>query len=101
VPALHVGGQRLRERLRVELPRRAALAESVEQLGGGVVGFEDPPGVAGDGNPSGGPYPANGVMTYYSGDQNGSWMETCTLPSAEKALCTAVLDNFVSAYGTD
>jgi len=76
-------------------------AESVEQLGGGVVGFEDPPGVAGDGNPSGGPYPANGVMTYYSGDQNGSWMETCTLPSAEKALCTAVLDNFVSAYGTD
>jgi hypothetical protein len=40
-------------------------------------------------------------MTYYSGDQNGSWMETCTLPSAEKALCTAVLDNFVSAYGTD
>jgi hypothetical protein len=75
--------------------------ESTEQISAGVIGFLDPPGVAGDGNPSGGPYPANGVMTYYSGDENGSWVETCTLPYSEQPLCTAVLNNFVGAYGNE
>lgn len=75
--------------------------ESEEQIKAGVVGFLDPPGVAGDGNPSGGEYPANGVMTYHSGDDNGSWLDTCTLPYSQRALCTAVLNNFAQMYGSD
>jgi len=66
-----------------------------------IVGFEDPPGVAGNGSPSGGPYPANGVVifghlppTLYSPAK-----ETCTLPSSEHALCTAILNDFIDRYG--
>jgi hypothetical protein len=66
----------------------------------GLVAFNDPPGVAGDGIPSGGQNPANGAMTYYSADQNGSWLETCTLPAAEKDMCTVSLDHFTAAYGS-
>lgn len=76
-------------------------AESVDQISAGVVGFTDPPDVAGDGNPSGGPYPANGVMTYYSGNENGSWLDTCTLPYSQQALCTTALNLFVSDYGDE
>jgi hypothetical protein len=82
-------------------PETRPQAESVDDLSPGVVAFEDPPGVAGDGAPSGGPYPANGVMTYYSGDDHGSWLETCTLPTSEHGLCTVALDTFVSWYGSD
>jgi hypothetical protein len=66
----------------------------------GLVAFNDPPGVAGDGIPSGGQNPANGAMTYYSADQNGSWLETSTLPAAEKDLCTVSPDHFTAAYGS-
>lgn len=82
-------------------PTTKPAEESVETISDGVVGFYDPPGVAGDGNPSGGAYPANGVMTYHSGNNNGSWIDTCTLPDNEQALCTAVLNNFVAAYGAN
>jgi len=74
--------------------------ETVDQLSAGVVAFQDPPGVAGDGSPSGGPYPANGVMTYYSGNDNGSWLDTCTLPANESQVCTVALNTFVDWYGT-
>jgi len=74
-------------------------AEEVEEISAGVGGFEDPPGVAGDGSPSGGRYRADGVMTYYPQSAEGSWVETCTLPASEHELCTASLDNFVSSYG--
>jgi hypothetical protein len=74
-------------------------AESVEQIDDGVVGFLDPPGVAGSGNPSGGPYPANGVMTYHTSSFTRSYVDTCTLPSSDHALCTAILNNFVQSYG--
>ena len=74
--------------------------EQTFMTGTGVVGFEDPPGVAGDGAPSGGRYPANGVMTYYPESADGSWVETCTLPVPEHGLCTDALDAFVSAYGS-
>ena len=74
-------------------------AESVEQISDGVVGFLDPPGVAGSGNPSGGPYPANGVMTYHTTNFTRSYVDTCTLPSSDHALCTAILNNFVQSYG--
>lgn len=75
-------------------------AETVDRLGAGVTAFEDPPGIAGDGLPSGGRYPANGVMTYYRGNPNGSWRATCTLPPDQKDQCTAILDGFLSSYRT-
>ena len=80
-------------------PRSRPASESVEQLSAGVVGFEDPAGVDGDGSPSGGLDPANGVMTYYPGSDNGSWIETCTLPDAEHTTCTAALNAFTTSYG--
>lgn len=75
--------------------------ESSEPIEDGVVGFLDPPGVAGDAYPSGGEYPANAVMTYHSGNENGSWLDTCTLPYSQQALCTAVLNSFANTYGSE
>jgi len=83
----------------VACPRVRPAEESMHQLTSGIVEFEDPPNVAGDGNPSGGPYPASGVMTYHSGNNDGSWLDTCTLPPADGALCTTALHAFVMAYG--
>lgn len=53
----------------------------------------------GTGVPSGGQYPANGVMTYYPRAANGSWVETCILPPGQKAECTASLNAFLARYG--
>lgn len=65
-----------------------------------VVDFEDPPGVSGDGSPSGGPYPANGVAVLdNSPTPSSAYKETCTLPSSQHALCTAVLNSFIASYG--
>ena len=79
--------------------------ESVVALSPTVVSFSDPPNFAGDADPSGGEYPANAVMTYTSntstsggGTFYSSWFETCTLPYSQQALCTAVLNDFVSRY---
>ena len=80
-------------------PARPPTAETVAPIAAGIVAFEDPPGVKGDGQPSGGQYPANGVMTYHPSAPDGSWQETCTLPASEKNICTAVLNTFVSWYG--
>jgi len=74
-------------------------SEAVDQIASGVVAFEDPPGLTGDGIPSGGTYAANGVMTYHPGNPNGSYLETCTLPGSAKAECTATLNNFIADYG--
>jgi hypothetical protein len=79
-------------------PARPA-AELVARIGAGIVTFEDPPGVEGDGLPSGGLDPANGVMTYHPHAPDGSWRETCTLPASHKDECTAVLNAFLSWYG--
>ena len=79
-------------------------SESVVALNADVVSFTDPAGVSGDGNPSGGAYPANGVMTYYpydTGNDDGSYLDTCTLPAAEQSICTVVLNRFVDWYGAD
>jgi hypothetical protein len=80
-------------------PARPPAAETVVPVAAGIVAFEDPPGVKGDGQRSGGQYPAHGVMTYHPSASGGSWQETCTLPSSEKDVCTAVLNAFVSWYG--
>jgi hypothetical protein len=76
--------------------------ESIDPIADGIVGFLDPPGVTGSGAGSGGPYPANGVVTYHptASTAQPSYIETCTLPESEHSLCTAVLDDFVHAYGS-
>jgi hypothetical protein len=74
-------------------------AEIVTPISIGIVSFEDPPGVHGDGMPSGGHYPANAVMTYHPNAPDGSWLETCTLPDSDKAECTAALNAFIAWYG--
>jgi hypothetical protein len=79
-------------------PARPA-AEKVTTIGAGIAGFVDPPGTAGDGVPSGGRYPAHGVVTYHPRSADGSWRETCTLPAAQSAECTAILAAFTSWYG--
>lgn len=75
-------------------------AETVDRLRSTDVAFADPPGVVGDGVPSGGPYTANGVMTYYGDSgQLPSYLATCTLPDSHHDLCTASLNLFLSDYG--
>ena len=61
------------------------------------IGFEDPIGVAGDGIPSGGLNPANGVMLYLPArGRPTAYLATCTLPDAQHDVCSAVLDHFVA-----
>jgi hypothetical protein len=78
--------------------------ESIVPISSRVVSFSDPPNTVGGGNPSGGEYPANAVMTYVmdppgsEGNYVTSWLETCTLPYSQHALCTAVLNDFVARY---
>jgi hypothetical protein len=71
----------------------------VNHVSATLVGFEDPPGIVGDAAHSGGRYPADGVMTYIPGSNDGSWTESCMLPGSEHNLCTAILNNFLSRYG--
>ncbi len=73
--------------------------EAVENLNAETVAFMDPSGRAGDGEPSGGLDGANGVMLYDAHGATGSWLDTCTLPPADVALCTAALNTFVGWYG--
>jgi hypothetical protein len=62
--------------------------------------FEDPPGVAGSGWPSGGPYPANGVVGMRGSPRDGSvYRSTCTLPAADHAICTESLNDVIARYG--
>lgn len=59
-----------------------------------AVSFEDPPGVAGEGDPSGGPYPANGVLLYSYAEEGSASVVTCTLPPSQHDLCMAILNDF-------
>jgi len=69
--------------------------EAVARLGPRVAAFEDSPGVAGTGDPSGGAYPANGVVVYR---ESRAALATCTLPEAKHAECTAILNDFIARY---
>jgi len=66
-----------------------------------TVLFDDPPGVKGSGDGSGGTNPSQGVFIYrYDGPSknrlnDGFSKETCTLPAGEGPLCTAIVGNFV------
>jgi len=56
-------------------------ARGALRLRSNVILFEDPPGVAGSGWPSGGPDPANGLVEYTGSPENGVvYRSTCTLP---------------------
>lgn len=80
---------------------RIPTGEGVSRVSPTVVAFADPPGVAGTGEPSGGEYPAVGVVTFKQGSGTvtyGSATETCTLPKSDRAECTAVIDAFVAAW---
>jgi hypothetical protein len=82
-------------------PSSRPTSELVTTINGHLVKIEDPPGVNGDADPSGGAYPAMGVMTYF-GDRNsdGSWTETCVLPPTDTSMCRAIIGNFNSRYGS-
>ena len=76
------------------------LAGSPAQTSSGydAVGFVDPPGVKGDGQPSGGAYYARGVLLYAWGGPPrtgyGASLMTCALPASDGGLCTAILTVF-------
>jgi hypothetical protein len=58
--------------------------------------FSDPPGVAGDGDPSGGPYTAEGAVGYAR--RKGAFRTTCTLPSAQRWICRVSLNDATARY---
>ena len=64
------------------------------------AGFEDPPGVAGAGYPSGGQNPADGVVLYQPRPTEATaYQATCTLTVAQHDLCSAVLNRFAATFG--
>lgn len=78
--------------------------ERVHRADAHVRLFEDPPGVAGDGWPSGGPDPANGLVAVKGSLTAGRgertvFRSTCTLPVRQHAICTVSLDDVLSRYG--
>ena len=59
--------------------------------------FSDPPGVAGDGDPSGGPYTAESAVGYAR--SKGAFRITCTLPASERRICRISLNDAIARYG--
>jgi len=83
-------------------PHARPRQEQVSYPSANTAAFEDPPGVAGDGAPSGGAYPANGLISHHPpssspGAETGL-EETCTLPADDHELCAAVLYDFAQRY---
>ena len=66
--------------------------ERVYALRSSIVLFDDPPGVPGDGWPSGGPNPANGLVGVSTTRGQPVYRATCTLPAAEHSTCTVILN---------
>lgn len=86
----------------IPCPRSRPPAEQTTQLSATAAAFEDPPDTVGDGFPSGGPYPANGVVMHHGpvpqpGSETGL-AETCSLPAGQHATCTAILNEFLRRY---
>jgi hypothetical protein len=78
----------------------SASREHVAKISSVALGFQDPPGVAGVGYPSGGQNPANGVGLYLpKPTEPSAYLATCTLPASQQDLCTAVLNHFVATFG--
>jgi hypothetical protein len=72
--------------------------ERIYKLSDIAIAFEDPPGVHGTGQPSGGRNPANGVVIYSAGPPDQALEETCTLPNSAHLECAAVLNDFLARY---
>lgn len=72
--------------------------EIVTRASSRVALFEDPPGVAGDGFPSGGTDPANGIDGI-KGRYGEQFSATCTLPERHHAACTVILNDVLARYG--
>jgi hypothetical protein len=73
--------------------------EGVYHLNADATDFEDPPGVAGNGWPSGGPDPANGIDGVNVGQASSVYRSTCTLPKSEHGICTISLNDVLARYG--
>jgi hypothetical protein len=76
------------------VPKREAFRRS----GPNVIAFEDPPGVAGNGHPSGGSNPAEGLLVFLprvAGLRAAETDVTCTLESSKHSLCEAILSDFL------
>ena len=74
--------------------------EHVVKISAVAMGFQDPPGIAGVGFPSGGQNPANGVGLYLPRpSESTAYLATCMLPASQQDLCTAVLNHFVATFG--
>jgi hypothetical protein len=74
--------------------------ESVVRTSPTQVAFQDPAAVAGVGFPSGGVNAANGILLYLPKPTGATaYQATCTLPAAQRDLCTAVLEQFATTYG--
>ncbi len=79
----------------------APAGEHVDRLSSQVVYFTDAPGLAGDGSPSGGYFPATGLAGIQGASRNGAvFRTTCTLPIARNAVCEVSLLNVLRRYGT-
>jgi hypothetical protein len=74
--------------------------EKVTRISSVAAGFQDPAGAAGVGYPSGGQNAATGVGLYLpKASEPTAYLATCTLPSAQQDLCTAVVNQFVATFG--
>lgn len=79
-------------------PNGIPKGETVERRGGDLALFSDPVGLAGDGWPSGGSEPANGVVGIH-GRGGAVYRATCTLPASQHASCTVSLNDAIARYG--
>jgi hypothetical protein len=80
--------------------------EIVRVLGPWALAFEDPPGVHGHGDDAGGWNPDDGVIVFQPDAHDPhnlfsglAYEANCTLPAAEHAWCTAVLDDALKEAG--
>jgi hypothetical protein len=71
--------------------------EQILPQGPDLARFSDPPSVAGDGDPSGGPYTAEGAVGYAR--SKGAFRITCTLPAGERWICRVSLNDAIARYG--
>jgi hypothetical protein len=63
--------------------------------------FQDPPGVPGDGWPSGGSDSANGIVGINPSQESLVYRATCTLPKSETWICTVSLNDVFDRYGVN
>jgi hypothetical protein len=75
--------------------------QGVNRVSSSVIAFQDPAGVLGTGEPSGGVYPSSGVVTFKDRAPSGTYgsaMETCTLPKSEHVMCDAAVQAFIAGW---